>query len=115
MEVIKEACGGKLPYRSPKDIGTCVRHCIDDFYLDELDREPTEGDLRELIEFVGRNRGSNPWAVHHGALPVAALRPLLAPSTSLTRHGQSLSHQPSGRRSSQPCISVTLRGAPIST
>ena len=52
LEAIKEACGGRLPWTSPADIGPRVRESIVQFYIDELGREPTEEDLRELIEFV---------------------------------------------------------------
>ena len=52
LEAIKEACGGRLPYASPADIGPLVRLCIEQHYYDELGRKPSEEDLRERLEFV---------------------------------------------------------------
>ena len=52
LEVIKEACGGRLPWTSPAEIGPRVRESVVKFYIDELGRKPSEEDLRELLEFV---------------------------------------------------------------
>ena len=51
LETLKDTLGC-MPWRSPSEIPEEIRERIAQIYWQELDRGPTDEDLRELLDFI---------------------------------------------------------------